>query len=210
MEWAGVIAPSVSRSLQHHTAWSGAASHLPLPESSALLWFRRAQKLVTPPHPSDIFVSYMGILLVFNTPWGGHTQSSSQRCWRDDGTSRSCFACLHHMYVWSCRRSYNKEGFSLFLSPDQNQRERWPSFCPWILSWTQKETLRSPRTSLYGSPSVALRPACQPLPQHAALKDTYHTVQTHYYHCHHSHLSLHHCWEDGDTIPLRSWKCSAF
>lgn len=65
-----------------------------------------------------------------------------------------------------------------FFSVDQNQRERWPLFCPWILSWTQRETLRSPHTSPYGNQSVAPRPAWRTLPHRAAPTSSSPGVQT--------------------------------
>lgn len=62
------------------------------------------QKLVPPPHPSDIFVSYMGILLTFHTPLGEHMRTSSQRWWQDYGMSWSVFfvfICMDEVeYVW--------------------------------------------------------------------------------------------------------------
>lgn len=202
MVWVGVIAlicvPLASAA--HGAARPAICRRLSVGPYCDSFVVRRVQKLLPPPHPSDIFVSYMGILLTFHTPSGEHMQTSSQRWWWDYRMSWSVFylfffrlCCLHDMYVWSniCLKSLllQKDFLSFFLSLDQNQRERWPSFCPWILSWTQKETLRSPHASQCGNQSVALRPVCHPQPLHAALKDTSRTVQTQSY--------CYHCWESG-------------
>lgn len=91
---------------------------------------QRVQKLLPPPHSSDIFVSYMGILLTFHTPSGEHMQTSSQRWWWDYRMSRSVFFfplfCLHDMYVWSntCLKSLLLQKDFLCFFPQTRIRER--------------------------------------------------------------------------------------
>lgn len=117
-------------SAAHGAGWLAICRRLSVRPCCDSFVVRRVQKLLPPPHPSDIFVSYMGILLTFHTPSGEHMQTSSQRwCW-DYRMSWSVFFfrlfCLHDMYVWSnrCLKSLFATGFSFFLSFPRPESER--------------------------------------------------------------------------------------
>lgn len=116
-------------SAAHGAGWPAICRRLSVRPCCDSFVVRRVQKLLPPPHPSDIFVSYMGILLTFHTPSGEHMQTSSQRwCW-DYGMSWSVFFrlfCLHDMYVWSniCLKSLLLQKDFLSFFPQTRIRER--------------------------------------------------------------------------------------